>query len=68
LISATSGAVSKVPDWFTTSNGYELNKQPGELYNLREDLSQRNNRYADEPDRVKQLSILLEQIRRGKAN
>lgn len=68
LISATSGAVSKVPDWFTTSNGYELNKQRGELYNLREDLSQRNNRYADEPDRVKQLSILLEQIRRGKAN
>jgi arylsulfatase A len=68
LINARSGAVSKVPDWFAQANGYEPNKQPGELYNLREDLSQRNNRYADEPQRVEELSKLLEQIRSGKSN
>lgn len=68
LIKARSGAVSKVPDWFAQANGYEPNKQPGELYNLRDDLGQRNNRYAEEPQRVEELSKLLEQIQRVKSN
>jgi len=68
LIQARSGAVSKVPDWFAQANSYEPNKQPGELYNLRDDLGQRNNRYAEEPQRVEELSKLLEQIRGGKSN
>ena len=68
LIKARSGAVSKVPDWFAQANGDEPNAYPGELYNLREDLGQRNNRYAEEPQKVEQLSTLLERIRNGKSN
>ena len=68
LINARSGGVSNVPPWYNQANNYPSNDQPGELYNLREDLAQRSNRYTDEPDRVKQLSILLEHIRYGKTN
>jgi len=63
LIAAKSGGVSAVPPWFDVANGYAKNTQPGELYNLQEDLGQKQNRYAEEPARVKQLSALLEQVR-----
>jgi arylsulfatase A len=63
LIAAKSGSVSKVPEWYDRALGYTPNDQPGELYNLREDLSQKRNRYAEVPDKVKELSGLLMQIR-----
>jgi arylsulfatase A len=63
LIQAKSGGVSKVPDWFNQAGGYAPNAQPGELYNLEEDLAQKNNRYADLPDKVNELSRQLESIR-----
>ncbi len=63
LIAAKTGAVSKVPDWFDQANGYTKHTQPGELYNLRDDLAQKVNLYADQPEKVKDLSALLEQLR-----
>ena len=63
LIAAKTGAVSKVPDWFTSANGYTPNPHPGELYNLRDDLAQKQNLYAEKPDKVKELSVILEQVR-----
>lgn len=51
------------PAWFRELRGYTNHDQPGELYNLREDLSQRHNRYAEEPERVRALKALLEQVR-----
>ncbi len=63
LIAAKTGAVSKVPDWFNEANGYSMNDHAGELYNLRDDLSQKHNLYASEPDRVKELSERLQQLR-----
>jgi arylsulfatase A len=63
LIAAKTGGVSKVPEWFDHANGYSRNPHPGELYNLRDDLAQKNNLYADHPDKVKELSTLLEQVR-----
>ncbi len=33
--------------------------QPGELYNLRDDLAQRRNLYAEQPERVRELKSLL---------
>jgi len=33
---------------------------PGEPYNLRDDLSRKHNRYADDPARVIELKRLLE--------
>jgi len=63
LIAAKTGAVSKVPPWFDAANGYTNNGLPGELYNLREDLAQKHNLYAQQPEKVKELTLLLEQIR-----
>ena len=63
LIAKKTGAVSMVPPWFDTTNGYMANTLPGELYNLRVDLSEKNNLYAEHPDKVAQLTELLEQLR-----
>ncbi len=63
LIAAKTGAVSKVPEWFDKENGYSKNPHSGELYNLRNDLAQKHNLYADQPGKVQELSTLLEQVR-----
>lgn len=63
LIANKTGAHTKVPEWFDTENGYTRNEHPGELYDLRADLAQRQNRYADRPDKVKELTDLLAEIR-----
>jgi len=63
LIAHKTGAHSKVPEWFDQENGYTMNVHPGELYDLRADLAQKQNLYATEPARVKELTTLLESIR-----
>lgn len=63
LIAAKTGGVSKVPEWFDNANGYVRNPHPGELYNLSNDLSQKQNLYAEQPDKVQELSTLLDQVR-----
>lgn len=63
LIAAKTGGVSKVPEWFDQDNGYTKNPHPGELYNLRDDLSQKHNLYEEQPGKVQDLTTLLEQIR-----
>jgi len=63
LIAAKTGAVTKVPEWFDQANGYGPNNHPGELYNLREDLSQKRNRYVEKPDMVQELTNILKQIK-----
>ena len=63
LIAAKTGGVSKVPEWFDLANGYTRNTDPGELYNLRRDITQKHNVYSDNPEKVRELSSLLEQVR-----
>ena len=63
LIANKTGAHSNVPAWFDEENGYVKNEQPGELYDLSVDLSQKKNLYAARPDKVQELTALLEQIR-----
>jgi arylsulfatase A len=63
LIATKTGAVSKVPDWFDSAHGYTSHASPGELYNLREDIGQSKNLYAEMPDKVAELSRRLEQLR-----
>lgn len=48
------------PAWLRQQRGYEPHTDAGELYNLAEDPGQQRNRYATEPDRVQELSALLE--------
>ncbi len=65
LIAAKSGAVRQAPPWFDEANGYKPNTEPGELYNLRDDLSQRKNLYRENPTKVAELKELLARIRQG---
>jgi arylsulfatase A len=62
LVAAKTGAVSKVPDWFNTENGYTENSHAGELYNLKVDLAQKKNLYGEHPEKVAELTQLLKRI------
>lgn len=48
------------PDWFRKDRGYTPNTEAGELFNLAKDPTQRDNRYEAEPEKVKELSALME--------
>jgi arylsulfatase A len=62
LIASHTGAVSQVPEWFDKEYGLEPNPYRGELYDLRHDLGQKQNLYADHPEKVNELKSLLKQI------
>jgi arylsulfatase A-like enzyme len=51
------------PEWFKQERGYTGNELPGELYNLRDDLPQRRNLYAEKPEVVRRLKALLEKYK-----
>ncbi len=72
LVDAKTGGVSAVPDWFKSANGCTKNTQPGELYNLKTDIAQKSNLYAEQPEKVAALKKLLNDVREhrrdGRAN
>ena len=51
------------PEWFKHERGYTTNELAGELYNLRDDLPERRNLYAEKPKMVKRLKALLEKYK-----
>jgi arylsulfatase A len=63
LIAAKTGAHSPIPAWFDRENGYARNTHAGELYDLSTDLAQKKNLYGDKPEKVQELTTLLEKIR-----
>ncbi len=65
-IDTTCGAVRGwEPDWYLEATGYTKETTPGLLYNLREDVGQRMNRYADYPEKVAEMKSLLARYRAG---
>ena len=63
LIANKTGAMTRVPPWFEQENGYAANPHPGELYDLSRDLGQKNNLYAQQPEKVAELTALMAKIR-----
>ncbi len=64
LIDAPSGddnGSNGEPTWLKSERGYIAHSEPGELFNVREDLSQRHNLYAQKPELVSKLKSLLTQ-------
>ncbi len=62
LISAAAGDDNGrlgEPEWFKKERGYTVHDQPAELYNLRQDPSQRHNVYADNLALAAEMSELL---------
>ena len=48
------------PDWFQKERGYMAHVAAGELYNLANDPTQKNNQYKIQPEKVKELEALME--------
>ena len=62
LIDAPSGddnGANGEPAWLKSERGYSSHQHSGELYNVRDDLSQRHNLYAEKPEIVRKLNALL---------
>ena len=67
LIDAPSGddnGAKGEPSWLKTERGYTGHAQPGELFNVRTDLTERRNQFAEHPEIVRELKALLEQYQR----
>ena len=63
LILAKSGddnGAKGEPAWFKAERGYRPHSEAGELFHLSEDLSEARNSYAEHPDKVRELTALLE--------
>ena len=48
------------PPWFRKDRGYTSHTEPGELFNLATDPTQRHNLYATEAAKVNELAALME--------
>ncbi|MGC6505422.1 MAG: sulfatase-like hydrolase/transferase, partial [Coraliomargaritaceae bacterium] len=66
LIDASSGQVSKTPDWFNFERGYGTDTTPSLLYNLKEDPAQKKNLYSEYPERVVSMRKNLSRILKGR--
>jgi len=62
LIDRNTGYHTRVPDWYRSSHGYEIDaeKTGGELFNLAIDPAQRDDCYGENPDLVSELKRMLE--------
>lgn len=67
LIDAPSGDDNNAhgePEWLKDERHYAKHEQPGELFNLSEDLAERHNYFAEKPLLVGELKTLLEKYKR----
>jgi len=64
LIEATSGDVSKEPDWIKQKFNYQADTTPMILYDLDSDLQEKRNLFSDYPEKVNELKALLEKSRK----
>jgi arylsulfatase A-like enzyme len=72
LIAARTGQANQPalgePEWLKKERGYADHDQPGELYNLRDDLIEAKNLYAERPEMVADLMQRLQkQIDAGRS-
>jgi arylsulfatase A-like enzyme len=65
FIDAASGDDNREPEWFKEERGYTPHDFPGELFNLRDDISERKNLYGAYPAVVQELSQFLEQVKQA---
>ncbi|MDE2807413.1 MAG: arylsulfatase, partial [Gemmatimonadota bacterium] len=63
FIDAPSGDDNREPDWFKAERGYSDHDFPGELFNLKDDIAERQNLYDQHPDMVRSMSRRLEEIK-----
>ncbi len=52
------------PQWFKDERGYTKHTLPAELFNVRDDVSERRNQFAEHPEIARSLKALLEKYKR----
>jgi len=62
FIQAKTGAVSKEPRWYQEANGYSEETNEVSLYNLSEDLSQKNNLAESNAEQLAKMKERLGEI------
>jgi arylsulfatase A-like enzyme len=62
FIDAPSGDDNQEPAWFKAERGYKDHDFPGELFDLKDDISEKNNLYGERSRTVQALGRLLDQI------
>ncbi|TLX71822.1 arylsulfatase [Labilibacter sediminis] len=67
LIDNHSGEHTKAPDWYNKLEGYQKypKTNPGLLYDLSKDPSQKNNLFNQFPEKVEEMRALLNKYRTG---
>ena len=65
FIASPTGDDNNEPEWFKEERGYTEHGFPGELFNLKEDIGERINHYAEQPAMVEELSALLARAKGG---
>lgn len=63
FIDAPSGDDNREPDWFKVERGYSDHDFPGELFNLKDDIAERQNLYGQHPNMVRSMSRRLAEIK-----
>ena len=53
------------PEWLKTERGYTKSTTPGELFNVKDDIPEKTNQFAQHPEIVKSLKELLEQYKQN---
>jgi len=67
LIDAPSGddnGVRGEPQWLKDERSYVADSNPGQLFNVHDDLSERRNHFSEQPAVVRELQALLEKCQR----
>ncbi len=62
-INHENGYKSQPPDWVDDHFGYESSSDTVQLFNLREDISQKVNLAGKHPEKVREMNSLLNEIR-----
>ncbi len=65
FIDDVTGGDNEEPAWYRQQRGYVAHKHAGELYDLKADLAQRQNCYAEQPEIVAELGDLLQRVKAG---
>ena len=64
LIEATTGEVSKEPEWIKQMFNYQPDTTELVLYNLDCEIKENTNLYTEYPEKVNELKLLLEKTRK----
>jgi arylsulfatase A-like enzyme len=65
FIDDVTGGDNEEPAWYRQQRGYVAHEHAGELYDLKADLAQRQNCYAEQPEIVAELGDLLQRVKAG---